>query len=145
MKKDKKSKADVKQLAKDDAFNRRFMPQGVIVKINLNDEQWLSYGLPERMPALYTSRHILLSKPPVQTAARLADGNELRLSGLLWPEAKKRMADAAYLTRESKGSGQIILFAEEPNFRSYFEGTERLLLNSILLSPGFGTRQPVEF
>ncbi len=143
--KEKKSKVDVKQLAKDDAFNRRFMPQGVIVKINLNDEQWLSYGLPQRMPALYTSRHILLSRSPVQTAARLADANELRLSGLLWPEAKERMANAAYLTRESKGSGQIILFAEEPNFRSYFEGTERLLLNSILLGPGFGTRQPVEF
>lgn len=141
----KESKANSKKLAEEDEEKRRFMPQGAIVKLNLDEEHWLSFGLPGKLPALYSSSHVLLSKRPVQTAARLAGYKELRLSGLLWPEAKERMADGSYLTRESKGRGQIILFAEEPNFRSYFEGTERLLLNSILLGPGFGTRQPVEW
>lgn len=65
----------------------------------------------------------------------------LRLSGLLWPEARKRWKETAYLTREGLGKGQIILFAGEPHFRAYFYGSGRLLANAILLGPGFGTRQ----
>jgi hypothetical protein len=141
----KTGKEDIKKLAELDKENRKFMPQGAIVKLNLDKEHWLNFGQPDTIPALYTSRHVLLSRSPVQTAARLADKTELRLSGLLWLEAKERMSNAAYLTRESKGNGQIILFAEEPNFRSYFEATERLFLNSVLLGPGFGTRQAVEW
>ncbi len=65
----------------------------------------------------------------------------LRLSGLLWPEARKRWKETAYLTREGLGKGQIILFAGEPHFRAYFNGSGGLLINAILLGPGFGTRQ----
>ena len=37
------------------------------------------------------------------------------------------------------GRGQIILFADDPNFRGYFWGTSRLFLNAVLLGPGVGT------
>jgi hypothetical protein len=37
------------------------------------------------------------------------------------------------------------MFATDPNFRGYFLGGERMLLNAVLLGPGFGTRQTVEF
>jgi hypothetical protein len=142
---EKSAKAVNKVLAEKDSEDRRFMPRGAIVKLNLNDEHWLNFGVPDKLPALYSNDRVLMSKPPVQTAARLAEKNDLRLSGLLWPEAKIRMEKGAYLTRESRGNGQIIMFADEPNFRSYFEGTERLLLNSILLGPGFGARQVVDW
>ncbi|MFH1892159.1 MAG: hypothetical protein ABIK83_05685 [Candidatus Zixiibacteriota bacterium] len=64
---------------------------------------------------------------------------ELRLSGLLWPEARQRWANSAYATCERIGKGQLILFADDPTFRGYFHGTARLLLNAIFLGPGFGT------
>ncbi|MBN1301629.1 MAG: hypothetical protein JW995_10480 [Melioribacteraceae bacterium] len=144
-KEDKIAKPDVIKLLDQDNKFKRYMPQGAIVKINLNPEHWLCFGLPDKVPALYTSSHVLLSKSPVQTAARIADVKDIRVSGLLWHEAKYRMANASYLTRESLGNGQLILFADEPTFRSYFESTERLFLNSLLLGPGFGTNQTVEW
>ena len=64
------------------------------------------------------------------------------LLGLLWPEAKERIADTAYCTIESKGSGQVILFACAPNFRGWFRGTARLLANAVVYGPGAGARQP---
>jgi hypothetical protein len=72
-------------------------------------------------------------------------GNQLylRMSGLLWPEAAQRLANAAYLTRESVGDGQVILFADSPNFRASTLGTARLLMNAIVYGPGFGARQPI--
>lgn len=97
------------------------------------------------MPAIIYSSFAYLTKKPVQTPARFDEQDKLRLSGLLWPEAKKRWAETAYATREASGKGQIILFAGEPNFRSYFYGTTRLLLNAMLLGPGMGTSVGVDW
>lgn len=67
----------------------------------------------------------------------------LRMSGLLWPEAAQRIANTAYLTRESKGNGQIILFADTPVFRGSTLGTNRLFLNAVVYGPGLGARQTI--
>lgn len=67
----------------------------------------------------------------------------LRMSGLLWPEASKRIANSAYLTRERKGNGQVILFSGQPIFRGSTLATNRLLLNAIVYGAGLGTNQPV--
>ncbi|MFT5138431.1 MAG: hypothetical protein ACI9H8_001010 [Lysobacterales bacterium] len=77
--------------------------------------------------------------------ASLPDQYELnlRMSGLIWPEAAQRIANAAYLTRESKGNGQIILFADSPMFRGSSLGTNRLLLNALVYGPGLGASQPI--
>jgi len=79
----------------------------------------------------------------VATVVRLAEKDKLRLSGLLWPEAKQRLADTAYATVESIGQGQLILFATDLTYRVWLPAVQRLLLNAILLGPGMGTSQPL--
>ena len=122
----------------------KFMPYGVILKLKTNPENWLCYGTDKYIPAFYSNRKVFLSKRPVKTAARITGVKEMRISGLLWPEAKQRLANAAYLTQERYGNGQIILFADAPFFRAYFYSTLRLLLNAIYLGPGMGANLPVE-
>ena len=136
-------KVDVKALKTLDEKQRVFMPRGTILSIDLNEEHWLNFGANQKVPAIVYTSYAFLSKRPVQTAARFSEGSHLRLSGLLWPEARARWEKSAYTTRESYEKGQLILFADEPNYRSYFYGTTRLLINSIFLGPGFGTSQPV--
>lgn len=67
----------------------------------------------------------------------------LRMSGLLWPEAAQRLANAAYLTREAKGKGQLILFADQPIFRGATLGSNRLLLNAMVYGPALGTDRTI--
>jgi hypothetical protein len=71
----------------------------------------------------------------------IPSGNDLnvRMSGLVWPEASKRIANSAYLTQERYGKGQIILFSGEPNFRGSSLGTNRLWLNAVVYGSGLGT------
>lgn len=68
----------------------------------------------------------------------------VRMSGLVWPEAAQRMANAAHTTREQVGLGQIILFATSPYFRGATEATNRMFLNAVVYGPGLGTRIKVE-
>ena len=112
-------------------------------RAELDPDQFLSYGLGDRVPVLFSGDDCFLSKPPIQTAARFVGAKDLRLSGLLWPEARQRIADSAYATREALGNGQVILFAGNPFFRAYTEGTGRMLQNAIILGPGLGARAPV--
>ncbi len=67
----------------------------------------------------------------------------LRMSGLLWPEAAQRLANAAWATRERCGRGQIILFATPPTFRAAAHGMTRVMLNALIYGPGFGAEQPI--
>jgi hypothetical protein len=50
-----------------------------------------------------------------------------------------------YASRDAYGSGQVIVFASTPNFRGYFLGGERLLLNALFLGPGLGTATRVDW
>lgn len=136
---------DEKLLALQDERGRRFAPQGAILQVTLDPEHWLAFGMKPSVPVMVASSSAFLSREPVQTPARFSDAEHLRLSGLLWPEAKQRLALTAYATREGKGRGQIILFEGEPVFRGGFRGSERLFLNAILLGPGFGTAREVDW
>ncbi len=48
------------------------------------------------------------------------------------------------MTRESKGRGQVILFAVPATFRASTLATERLLMNAIIYGPGLGASTPIE-
>lgn len=68
---------------------------------------------------------------------------DLRISGLLWPEAAHRLASSAWVTRESLGRGQVILFAHPPSFRAATPATARVLLHALVYGPGLGTSAPI--
>jgi hypothetical protein len=142
-----KTKADIEklieQLKRTDEWRRIFSPRGTFLTGTVNTEHWLGFGLQEKLPVMFWGSNAFMSKHPVATVVRLADKNQLRLSGLLWPEAKERLADTAYATVESVGRGQLILFATDPSYRMWLPCMQRLLLNAILLGPGMGTSQPL--
>jgi len=138
-----KTKPDVEKLKRADEWDRLFSPTGTFVKGIVDPEHWLGFGLGEKMPIMFWDDSAFMSKHPARTVVRLAGADELRLSGLLWPEARQRLADTAYATVESAGRGQIILFATDPTYRMWLAGSQRLFLNAVLFGPGMGTSQPV--
>ncbi|UCG60343.1 MAG: hypothetical protein JSV52_08380 [Candidatus Zixiibacteriota bacterium] len=132
--------AGKEELEDRDEWQRRFFPRGVIMRADLDTEDWLAFGMKKRVPVSLYTHNALMPGEHVQTSARLCpDQNKLRMSGLLWPEARERWAGTAYATRERHGKGQIILFAGDPNPRAYFYGTRKMFINAILYGPGMGT------
>lgn len=119
---------------------RRFMPQGALLRLELDPEQWLAFGLDGEIPAWFGADDALLAAPPANVAARFPAVERLHLGGLLWPEGAARLAQTAYAVREDVGRGQVILFAAPPAWRRWQRDAERLLVNAVLLGPGLGTR-----
>jgi hypothetical protein len=138
----KPSKEEMERL---DEYARKFSPQGVIFECRVDTTRWLTFGLGERLPVMAYGSYVYLSKPPVETALRFTNEEDIRLSGLAWPEARNRWANSAYCTRERKGRGQVILFATHPDLRSFFYGSKRILVNAILLGPGIGARWSIPY
>ncbi len=140
---------DVEARKRRDQWLRLFRPQGVFVRADIDEQHWLNYGLvgPEgqedRLAVLLSGSHVLMAHHPVAVPARLAPANDLRVAGLLWPEARERWGGAAYATVERVGRGQVVLFATDPFYRGFLEATGRMLQNAVLLGPGAGTSQPV--
>ncbi len=138
---EKKSKPETpskEELERSEEFNRRFSPSGVVLRARTDPNAWITAGAPSELPVFYAGPQVLYAKPPVRTAVRLAPADQLRLSGLVWPEARERLSHAAWLTVERLGRGQVILFATQPNFRSFWQSGARLLANAIVLGPGLG-------
>jgi len=123
-----------------DEWLRRFSPPGTILRVDLDPGHWLCAGVGNRIPVMVKTDLALRSRQPVETIGRFVDAPAIRLSGLLWPEARERWALSSYLTREKIGNGQVISFLGNPYYRATFLGTGRLLVNAILLGPGMGTK-----
>jgi len=140
-------KEEPKELKGDEAKERdrwasTFSPQGAILRGEVNTDAWITVGCEDELPVFFEGSSVLLSQPPTRTAIRLAASERLRMSGLLWPEARARIADSAWLTVERQGAGQVILFAASPVFRGWFLGTARLFTNAVVYGPGLGASVP---
>ncbi|MBP7148835.1 MAG: hypothetical protein KBD01_14970 [Acidobacteria bacterium] len=134
-----KERPDAEDLARADERLRRFAPQGALVRLELDPDSWLAWGLPAEVDVLVATDRALVAEPPVNVAARFAPLERLHLGGLLWPEAAGRLARTAYVAREKVGRGQVILFVDDPLLRGWTIGTRRLFENAVLFGPGLGT------
>ena len=151
----------IKLSKEQEQWQRQFMPAGAIVTATTDQKHWLTFGLSEVEPVMVSNIPILMSGRGSEAPVRLGQwvptldrektmkkynwfhgpkGYEmnLRMSGLVWPEAGQLLANAAFLTRERKGRGQIILFAEQPIFRGSTKVSNRMLLNALVYGPGLG-------
>lgn len=149
------------QLEKWDDWNKNFMPSGAMVASRTDQKHWLTYGVDAELPVLTSNAPLFMVKEGAEAIVRYGvlvnnkkaevkqvgwattpKGTDLylRMSGLIWPEAAQRLSNTAYLTREPKGKGQVIMFANKPNFRGASKGTARLLLNAIVYGPGLGAK-----
>ncbi len=125
---------------REERWRQRFAPQGVFLRGEARTDLWITAGAGAELPVFFEGSPSLWPGDGVRSAVRFAPAEKLRLSGLLWPEARERLADSAYLTVESLGAGQVILFAAQPAFRGYHRATARLLANAVVYGPGAGTQ-----
>ena len=111
---------------------------GAILRTLLDTEHWLASGTDGEIGVLVQGNRVFtpMTLDNGTNVGRYAELDDLVLSGIVWDEARPPLANKAFLMYESYGSGQIVAFAEDPNYRAYTEATELLFMNAVLLGPG---------
>ncbi len=109
---------------------------GSIARVILYTKHFLTFGYgSNEIPVFVNSSNVFSVPPNLKPVAAYAELDRFKMAGLFWDIAKKRLEKKAYLTEEPLGEGHVILFAENPNFRSSWESLNKLFMNGIIFGP----------
>ena len=105
---------------------------GVILEADIDPSNPIAFGVPNRNQLFMKDSNTFL-KPSTDPYATVAEYKEEPLvGGHVNDKNLDRIAGTAAIVTSDAGSGKVILFAENPNFRSYWHTTSRLFLNALL-------------
>jgi hypothetical protein len=113
---------------------------GAILRVKVDPEHFLGFGYERDTAATVQSNYAFTLSRTGQHAAAFPDERSLRLAGFMWPEVQKSMARTLFAWVEPAGRGNVILFAEDPNFRATQLSTLRMFFNAVFLGPSFARR-----
>jgi hypothetical protein len=109
---------------------------GAIARVKLNTKHFLTFGYDTaELPVFLNTSNVFEAPPGEKPVASYVDAEHLKMSGLIWDISKQRLENKVYLMEESLGQGHVIVFAEDPTFRAYWEGLEKLFFNGALFGP----------
>ena len=111
---------------------------GAILQVILDTDHWLASGTDGEIGALVQGSRVFspITLDKGANVGRYAAQDKLLLSGIAWDESRPQLASKAFLIHQPVGRGQLIAFAEDPNYRAYAEATQLLFINAVLLGPG---------
>lgn len=107
---------------------------GAIFRVDLDVTHPLAFGYRDAQIPVYKNNSVWLapSKNEYATVAKYADNPHI--DGFITQKNKVEfLKPAASLIVSKLGSGRVVMFADNPNFRGSWYGTNRLFLNALFL------------
>ena len=112
---------------------------GAIFQVELDVTHPLAYGFTDERLFIFRDQRIFLepsanpySTPAIYPGVQAKSG---QVAGYISSENRDQLANSASVLVDGVGAGRVIVLADNPNFRAYWHGTNRLFLNAIFLSP----------
>ncbi|CAN5715891.1 M14 family zinc carboxypeptidase [soil metagenome] len=105
----------------------------------LDRTHWLTHGYedPRMTVMMEGSTFLRLSRRGANVAVFPAQGKFHR-AGFVWPDNTERfLRNTAYVIEEPIGGGHLVAFAGEPWFRGWWRALDKLVMNAIVLGPGY--------
>ena len=110
---------------------------GAIFAGDLDITHPIGFGIANRNIASQRNTLIAFDPPENPWATLIEIPENALLSGFASSENQVALAGKAMAIAERRGRGSVILFADNPNFRAYFFGTNKLFTNSLFFSLAF--------
>ncbi len=108
---------------------------GVILQGVLDRTHPVAFGFPRDEIALFRNNTVFLeaSENPYENVVLYSETP--LLSGYISPEKLAKMEGKAAVVARRLGRGTVVQFAENPSFRGYWHGTQKLFLNALFFGP----------
>jgi len=110
---------------------------GAIFAGDLDITHPLGFGYVSRDIALHRNTTDVFARPDNPYATVIAYATPPLLSGYASARNQQAIEGSAALLAERKGEGSVVLFADDPNFRAIWYGTNKLFLNALFFSQAF--------
>jgi hypothetical protein len=104
---------------------------GVILNCRLDPTHPLAWGYTQDKIAVFRTGSLAIESPEA-TGSALSYLKSPYLSGCISPKNLQRIAGSPAAITKANGKGQVIVFADDLNFRMYWYGTSKLFMNAIL-------------
>ncbi len=110
---------------------------GAIFAADLDTSHPLGFGYSER--AIFLHKNVEEPMEPTDNpfGTVIAYTEDPVYSGYVSDENRDELAGTPAMIAERSGRGSVILFADNPNFRGYWYGTNKLFLNALFFSRTF--------
>ncbi|WP_026897531.1 M14 metallopeptidase family protein [Daejeonella oryzae] len=108
----------------------QFIP-GAIFQTRLDRTHPLAYGIKGTSIPVFREGTGMFDKPKNPFVTPLAYTDKPLLAGYISKENEKLLKGSASIICSNFGSGQVISFSDNPNFRAFWFGTSKLFMNAI--------------
>ncbi|WP_052695828.1 hypothetical protein [Hymenobacter sp. AT01-02] len=108
---------------------------GSIYRADVDVTNPIAFGLTSRQLYVFRNGTTFLrpSRNPYATVAQYTPTP--LVSGYVSRNNLRQIRNSAAVVVSKVGTGRVVLFADDPNFRHYWHGTSRLFVNALLLGP----------
>lgn len=111
---------------------------GAVFEASVFEHHWGTFGFGPELALFFNGRTILEPIAPkagrnLVSFSRAADS---LFSGFCWPETLEMVRGKPYMLYQKLGSGHVIAFTDDPNFRAMYRLQQRLFFNAVFFGPG---------
>jgi hypothetical protein len=112
---------------------------GAILRVTMDTDHWMSAGHDEEIQVMIEGSRVFapIKLDRGRNVGIYGKKESLIASGLIWPEGQDLLVQKPYVMHQPVGQGEVIAFAEDPNYRAFAEASMLLFMNAVLLGPGY--------
>ncbi|MFN2439615.1 MAG: hypothetical protein ABR503_10480 [Chitinophagaceae bacterium] len=104
---------------------------GSIFAVDIDTTHPVGFGITNRKISMYKNGQTIFL-PSANTYSTIAQyANNPLIGGYLHPSTLKKIKGNAAIVVGAEGNGRVIFFADNPNFRGTWYGTNKLFLNAL--------------
>ncbi len=104
---------------------------GVVLEAAIDPTHPVAFGIEKNQMPVLKNNNLFIKKSSDPYATPVMIKEQPLLTGYLSRENKEKVENTAWCLVGKKGRGKIISFVDNPNFRGYWYGTNKLFLNAI--------------
>lgn len=108
---------------------------GSMFKAEVNNDYYLGLGYEKEIGVQFRGNYHL--SPTIKGTNVITFKSKGLISGHKWENTEADLSGKMYLGDIPHGDGHVILFANDPTFRAYWKGLDRLFVGAIILPGGF--------
>ncbi|MEM7356160.1 MAG: zinc carboxypeptidase, partial [Acidobacteriota bacterium] len=108
---------------------------GAIFEVEIDTTHPLAYGYQRSRLPVFRNSEVFLEPPKDPYVQVAVYSQEPLISGYVSSKNLRRLRGTPAVIAQRQGDGVIVRMADDPSFRAYWYGTEKLFLNSIFFAP----------